>query len=280
MIPQEDLSIVLIAYNHQETIEFALKSILSQRTRFNFVIYCLDDASSDATFEIIERYRKDFPNIIRSYRSPYNLGQGKKSIYFHQPPANGRYWCLLEADDYWISSDKIEKQLLFLDLHHEFVGCSSNTIVKNELSSKESIIQSDKPTFNIYDLILLKHKFAFYCHTSGIIWRRRRRDKTFFMPEKFAKDSVQGDVQLMHLMLHEGHKFKNIESIISCYRVTGTGLWSGKSNKEKEKFNSELPRAISKELPLLIKLNIVIARLLVRALPKAFYLRLRRTINE
>lgn len=59
------VSISCITYNHEKYIADAIESFLMQKTNFKYEILIHDDASTDRTVEIIEKYRKKYPDIIK-----------------------------------------------------------------------------------------------------------------------------------------------------------------------------------------------------------------------
>jgi hypothetical protein len=177
------------------------------------------------------------------------LGSGKSSIIYQEPPIFGRYWCILEGDDYWSAKDKLAKQISFLDANSEFIGCSGYTVVKNEMTGEESIIKPDRNTWNLLDLILLRQKYAFYVHTSSIIWRNIYIDQGSFLPPSYREVAGVGDLFLMHMMLCMGGKMQNIPEIMSCYRYTGSGLWTSKSPEEQAELNIILMKNIDRSIP-------------------------------
>ena len=244
----EDISIVMAVYNHEATVAEALESALMQDMPYKSVIYCLNDASTDRSGEILSDYAKRYPDRIKVYTSPENLGSGKKQFYYHQPPVKGRYWCLLAGDDFWTSPNKLAKQIAFLDDHPGYVGCSCNTVVKDEITGNESIIQPSCNTWNLLDLVLLKHKYAFYVHTTSIIWRNVYGKSSSFLPPTFKKKYARGDVILTHMMLGKGGKINNIPEVMSCYRVTGKGVWSSKSEKEQSELNKKLEEDLTRSI--------------------------------
>jgi len=261
----EDISIVMAVYNHENTVAEAIESALIQEMPYKSVIYCLNDASTDRSAEILNDYAQRYPGQIKLFTSITNQGSGKKSFYHNQPPVRGRYWCLLAGDDYWTTKDKLAQQIAFLDGSPDFVGCSCNTLVKDETTNTESIIKPDRNSWNLLDLILLRHKYAFYVHTTSIIWRNIFLDKGFFLPPSFKRKFAFGDVVLTHMMLGKGGKMHNIPEVMSCYRVTGRGVWTSKSTQEQAEMNDRLMKNISLSIPFKYKVVISLQKLRSRS---------------
>ena len=128
--------------------------------------------------------------------------------------------------------------------------------MKNELTGDESIIKPDRSTWNLLDIVLLPHKYAFYTHTTSIVWRNIYLNSGFFLPPRFSREFASGDVVLMYMMLGKGGKMHNIPDVMSCYRVTGRGVWTSKSKKEQDKINSELNVKLRLSIPLKYRLII------------------------
>ena len=73
--PKPLVSVCLIAFNHAKYVGEAIDSVLMQKTSFPFEIVIGDDASSDGTSEIIDRYQSEHPDQIKILRSTENLGK-------------------------------------------------------------------------------------------------------------------------------------------------------------------------------------------------------------
>lgn len=71
------VSMLLISYNQQDTIEAAVRGALAQTLSGLEIIVC-DDASTDRTFEVIEAVVLDYAgeHRVRVHRQPKNLGIG------------------------------------------------------------------------------------------------------------------------------------------------------------------------------------------------------------
>ena len=274
----EDISIVMAVYNHEETVAEAIESALMQEMPYKSVIHCLNDASTDKSAEILDNYRRKYPDKIKVYTSSENQGSGKKSFYHNKPSVIGRYWCLLAGDDYWTATDKLSKQISFLNENKEYAGCSCNTLMKNEVTGEESVIKPDRNNWNLYDLILLRNKYAFYVHTSSIVWRNIFIENGFFLPPKFRRKKFFGDVILMHMMLSRGGKVFNIQEVMSCYRVTGRGVWSKMTEVEKKSMNKKVIDNIACSIP--YKCQIILKLQNLRRFSKYFEMKIPGPINE
>jgi glycosyltransferase involved in cell wall biosynthesis len=91
-----EASFVIIAFNEQERLERALRSISAQRMTDSYEIVVVDDCSSDATVAIAERYRETDP-ATRVVRHETNLGRGAARASGVRAAA-GRFVAMVDAD--------------------------------------------------------------------------------------------------------------------------------------------------------------------------------------
>ena len=59
------VSVICNTFNQEKYIEKAIKSFLMQKTDFTFEVVLHDDASTDGTRDIIKKYEKEYPDIIK-----------------------------------------------------------------------------------------------------------------------------------------------------------------------------------------------------------------------
>ena len=117
------VSVIMLSYNHSQYIEQALNSVLVQKTSFPFEVLIGDDNSGDGSQEILKKYKKKYPNIIRLFLHKENLGV-TKNAYFLMCKARGKYLASCESDDFWTNDYKLRIQVEFLEAHSEFIGCT------------------------------------------------------------------------------------------------------------------------------------------------------------
>jgi glycosyltransferase involved in cell wall biosynthesis len=109
------VSVICNTYNQKQYIEDAIRGFLIQKTDFPFEVIINDDASFDGAREVIQKYVRAYPKIIRPiFQATNQFSQGKKPTLLSMGYANGDYIALCEGDDFWISQDKLKVQLDFI----------------------------------------------------------------------------------------------------------------------------------------------------------------------
>ncbi len=91
-----EASFVIIAYNEEERLERALRSISAQQMAGDYEIVVVDDCSSDSTVAIAERYRQTDP-ATRVVRHETNQGRGAARATGVRAAA-GRRVAMVDAD--------------------------------------------------------------------------------------------------------------------------------------------------------------------------------------
>jgi len=122
------VSVILGTYNHEDYIEQALASVLSQKTEFPFEIIITEDCSTDRTGEIVEAAARRHPEKIKLLRSAKNLCTNEVTARALRI-ARGEYSAFLDGDDYWTSPDKLGKQVRFLDEHDDCSICFHDVVM-------------------------------------------------------------------------------------------------------------------------------------------------------
>lgn len=110
MNDQVFVSIIMAAYNAEQTIKQSINSVLSQ-SYADFELIVVNDCSSDKTREIVADYTKK-DNRVRLINNKKNLGV---SISRHNGLINskGAWIAVLDSDDLW-APDKLKKQIDFV----------------------------------------------------------------------------------------------------------------------------------------------------------------------
>jgi len=102
------VSILIPTYNRAELIHRAIESALSQTFK-NIEIIIVDNNSTDNTWEILQKYEREFPNLIRIFNNSENLGpvmNWKTCAAYSKSPFSK----ILFSDD-MMKNDYLEKTL-------------------------------------------------------------------------------------------------------------------------------------------------------------------------
>jgi len=103
------ISIVICTYNGKDTITSALESVLNQ-TYQNIEVVIIDDASNDATVDLIKRFIDTEQQSHRFKLIKKNINRGlSDSISVALPICKGAYVCFLEQDDIFDKDNILEK---------------------------------------------------------------------------------------------------------------------------------------------------------------------------
>lgn len=115
------VTVWLSTYNQELYVAQALNSILMQKTDFPYEIVAADDCSTDRTQEIILEYQKQYPDKIVTFFSEKNLGGCRKlTACIDAGLFRGEYLSYLEGDDYWLSEDRLQILVEFLESNPEY----------------------------------------------------------------------------------------------------------------------------------------------------------------
>ncbi|NEQ66047.1 MAG: glycosyltransferase [Symploca sp. SIO2D2] len=106
------ISVIIPAYNAQETIVETVESVL-QQTFSDFEVIVVDDGSQDSTVEILSSITD---SRLQVFSYPNAGACVSRNRGFAQ--AKGEFIAFLDADDLW-TADKLEAQLAALQANHE-----------------------------------------------------------------------------------------------------------------------------------------------------------------
>ena len=107
------VSILCTVYNKEPWLAQTIDSFLAQERDFSLEILLIDDASTDGSKAIIDRYQTQYPEIIRAFYNSENQGIAKTWVAICQE-ARGFYIARCDGDDFWLDKNKLQKQLALL----------------------------------------------------------------------------------------------------------------------------------------------------------------------
>ena len=133
------ISVAFIVYNGAKYMRTQLDSILAQTHKVDEIIVC-DDASSDTTKEILEEYKKSYPDLFFLHYNNKNIGP-TKNIEKAIQACTGDIILLADQDDYW-ETNKVETIFEWFEANPTMKGLFTNGSLMNskgELDNKYSL---------------------------------------------------------------------------------------------------------------------------------------------
>jgi len=133
MDQQPLVSVIVSSYNREKYVKRAIESVLNQ-TYKNIEFVIIDNGSTDKTSEIILEFRKKDSRIV-ILTNKINLGH-VKSLNKGIATVHGKYVAIICDDDFWASSQKLEKQVDFLEKNSDYV-LAGGGIIRIDKNGKE-----------------------------------------------------------------------------------------------------------------------------------------------
>lgn len=218
------LSVLMLAYNHEQFISQALDSVLMQEVNFEYEIIIGEDCSNDATRTILMHYAKNNPKRIKALLRSKNIGM-HANFADTLRACSGEYIAILEADDYWTDRQKLQKQVDLMDSDHTVSECfhKVSTIYHNS-DTLPHIFPSNlqHTSYELKDVIS-----DFFIPTLSVVFRRNTIP---LLPERFYE--MSNPDWFIHILCAEKGRIAFIDETMGAYRVHGGGIWS--SNKRSQ----------------------------------------------
>ena len=223
------ISICCTAYNHEKYIADALDSILMQKTRYPFEVLAHDDASTDHTADIIRKYEKAYPDIVKPiYQAENQYSKNRHVGYnFNTLRAKGKYMAICEGDDYWTDPLKLQKQIDYMEANPK---CSLCTHAARVVTREKKVVGYLNPSakdrnFNTEDVLNGGGGGLFA--TNSMVYPRKLVEK---LPD-FYRNSPIGDFPLMLLLSISG-EIHYIAQTMSDYRFMTENSWTCRLNAD------------------------------------------------
>lgn len=107
------VSVCVVTYNQVDYIGTCLRSVLDQRTDFEFEVLVGEDCSTDGTRAVVAEMARRHPTTMKAILHDRNKGSHENYRHVHRA-ARGDYVAHLDGDDFFLPG-KLAKQVAFLD---------------------------------------------------------------------------------------------------------------------------------------------------------------------
>ena len=240
-----------ITYNHAPYITEALEGFAMQQTSFPYVCCIIDDASTDGEQEIIKRYLENnfdqydintcryeetddyflffahhktnlncyFAVLYLKYNHYSKPGCNQRKLkYIAEWNKTAKYYALCEGDDYWIDSNKLQKQVEYMDSNPECSYLFTDRYIDHEKLGIRQEIRYQKKKYSTHDILS-----GFIPGLQTVMYRPELMGSPILQTKGINGDrlyayaaSTIGEVHCLH-------------EITAVYRNTGKGVSTGVS---------------------------------------------------
>ncbi|WP_052715023.1 glycosyltransferase [Vibrio sp. ECSMB14106] len=225
-------SIVCVTYNQDCFLEKTLKSLVEQRSNYRFEIIIHDDASTDNTTIILNKYKEKYPSIIKVIRqkeNQYSKG-GFRPLYYASSYASGKYLAFCEGDDYWINNEKLNKQVEILENDGSVSLVHTNYLeLRNNIEKKRAL--GDSYPISTVSSLLKSNTVG----TLTACFRREDLIEFTILVEEESKEWRLGDLPLWLYLSGKGD-ITYLKEEMAVYRVLNESASHSKNKNKKLMF--------------------------------------------
>jgi glycosyltransferase involved in cell wall biosynthesis len=183
-----------------------------------------EDGSADNTGYLCQQYADQYPERIRLFSRKKNIGVFENAnLLFEACLSSGaKYIAMLEGDDCWISNDKLQQQITYLEQHDDCAGSYHNTDFLYANGDRKAMFKKMPEKMLLDDVIGKYSPF----HTTSFVFR----SKHFCRPTWFKEiHSVDLAMYMWHAQF--GY-FKGFNETWSLYRIHDSGMTAGRDHNE------------------------------------------------
>jgi glycosyltransferase involved in cell wall biosynthesis len=211
----------MLTCNRPQFLSRAMQSVIEQ-TLEDWELIVIHDGPHPQTSAVMEQWVARDPRIRYFHRD--RTGNIANASNYGLARALGEYVAILDDDDYWVATDKLAKQVTFLDGHPDYAGCGAGMTAIDE---NENVLMSFlKPEQD--DQIRARALCANPMAHSTTMFRRSLGEEIGFYDESLA------GYQDWDLWLRFGRlgKLYNFQEVFAKYTI-----WSGGGSFQQQRAN-------------------------------------------
>ena len=229
------MTIIISNYNQEKHLAETIESVLTQRVSFPFKIIITEDGSSlDRSREIIRDYASRY-DMIEPIFAEENKGY-LANILRAKTRTRTKYFCLLDADDYWTDRDFLQRACDFLNTHEEYSIYEANVEVVDG-KNRRPFISPGRKSGTYSKEMYLNNESIPVTQTTGMVCRNCIFSNG--IPKEMAdavgtrsERSYEGDTGRFIMHLKYGLAYYD-SHIVGVYRITENGIWTSLSEAKK-----------------------------------------------
>lgn len=201
------ISVIIPIYNGEEYLEQCIQSVLNQTLK-EIELVCVDDGSVDNSAQIIQKYAEKDKRI--SLFRQKNQGPGP-ARNFALKQSRGKFVTFLDADDYYLDNDALEKMVKACEERKVFICASLRKILIKGIEVEEKLFQeTDK------DKVIEYHNYQVDYDYQSYLFHREflLKNECFFPDYRRYEDPV-----FLVNALFKAQKFTVANTFLYVYRL-------------------------------------------------------------
>lgn len=211
------LSVVIPAYNLERYIAECLEGVLQQQVDFEYEVICIDDASSDGTWQVMCELARQYPSLA-IYQNPQNLGlAGTQRRLFEL--ATGDIIAYMDGDDVALPG-KLQALVNYLEAHPEYsIAFHEAEKFDHETGASLGMYTRDfynakylTPITDVSDLI----RYGNYINASSVAFRAH--EKLANVVNKNCQIILDYPLHIMNALYTKG-SIGFIDQVLGRYRI-------------------------------------------------------------
>lgn len=228
-VEKPKISVIMPVYNAEKYLRMALESVLNQTLK-EVEIICVDDGSTDRSYEILEKYAQKDSRIILLHQDNQYAGAARN---YGMSVASGEYLIFLDADDYFRPT-MLEKAYKMAEATKpdivifggEFFQEKTEdaypypALLRKERLPEGSTFYWDEISYCIFNI------------TTPSPWNKLfRKDFVLEKGIQFQKTKRVNDAYFVELALFYANKISIVEEDLICYRTNNALSLQGTNNE-------------------------------------------------
>ena len=219
------VSVIVLAFQHEAYLAECLDSVLAQHTTHEIEVLIGQDASTDDTPAICDRYAAMDPRIRVFHRANERKWRieghptGRANCLDLLQRATGNFVTLLDGDDGWLDPQKIQRQLDTMVADPSCMGTYHATRTVDRLGTPSGLLHAALPaTIGVQQAVGTRSPF----HTSAFVYRNTAEMKRMILSAEGWKAGSY-DLWLFACAASLG-TLRRIDGEASFYRQHGQGI--------------------------------------------------------
>jgi glycosyltransferase involved in cell wall biosynthesis len=123
------VSVIMLTYNRPQFIGRAIQSVVDQNFS-DWELVIVQDGEQELTKAVVGDWQSRDRRLRFFHRD--KPGNVASALNFGVQRARGEFIAILDDDDYWISKEKLSRQVAFLRQNPKYVACGGGAIVIDE----------------------------------------------------------------------------------------------------------------------------------------------------